>query len=133
MADAPDAHAIDQALTTDNIIDITTTGRKTGEARRIEIRFENLDGELIITGTPRNGGKRGWYANLLAEPGFTFHLKRSAEADIPARATPVTDPTERRSVYETLAAKWEWSEERKRDELESWIADSALVRVALER
>ena len=37
---------IAQALVTDRVIDITTTGRKSGEARRMEIWFYNLDGKL---------------------------------------------------------------------------------------
>jgi deazaflavin-dependent oxidoreductase (nitroreductase family) len=92
--------AIEQALAQDRIIDITTTGRKTGEARRIEIWFHRLDGRYYITGTP---GARGWYANLLEHPDFTFHLKESAQADLPARATPVTG-AEKTRVLEAIAA-----------------------------
>ena len=39
---------IQKALRDDLVIDITTTGRQTGEARRIEIWFHNLDGRLYI-------------------------------------------------------------------------------------
>ena len=74
--------AVRQALETDRVIDITTIGRKSGEPRRKEIWFHNLDGRLFIAGTP---GKRGWYANLVANPEFTFHLKRSVQADLQAR------------------------------------------------
>src|SRR4051812_27381293 len=70
------------ALAQDRVIDITTIGRKTGEPRRIEIWFHRLDGRYYITGTP--GRPRDWYANLVAQPGFTFHLKESATADLPA-------------------------------------------------
>jgi len=38
-----------------NIEDITTTSRKSGDARRIEIRLHALDGKLYITGRP--GGR----------------------------------------------------------------------------
>jgi hypothetical protein len=44
--------AIKQALERDLTIDITTTGRKTGQPRRIEIWFHNLDGDLYRTGLP---------------------------------------------------------------------------------
>ena len=64
---------VKRALELGDVIDITTTGRKTGRPRRIEIRFHNIDGHLYITGTP--GRPRDWYANLLAHPEFTFHLK----------------------------------------------------------
>lgn len=43
---------VQQALITDQVIDITTIGRKSGQPRRIEIWFHNLDGRLYITGTP---------------------------------------------------------------------------------
>ncbi|MGN6742615.1 MAG: nitroreductase family deazaflavin-dependent oxidoreductase [Amnibacterium sp.] len=85
--------AIEQALATDRIIDITTTGKRSGEPRRIEIWFHRVDGRYYITGTP---GPRSWYANLLANPDFTFHLKESAQADLPARATPVVGAEKQR-------------------------------------
>lgn len=78
--------SIEQALKTDRVIDITTIGRKTGEARRIEIWFHRIDDRYYITGTP---GARSWYANLVATPDFTFHLKGSTQADLAAVATPV--------------------------------------------
>lgn len=79
-------------------IDITTTGRKTGQARRIEIVFHNMDGRLIITGTPRADHKRGWLVNLESDPHLTFHLKGSTEADLPATARVITDDAERRAI-----------------------------------
>jgi deazaflavin-dependent oxidoreductase (nitroreductase family) len=91
---------IEQALANDRVIDITTTGRRTGEARRIEIWFHRIDGRFYITGTP---GARSWYANLVAHPDFTFHLKESAQADLPARATPVDGP-EKARVLEAIVA-----------------------------
>ena len=54
-------------------IDITTIGRASGEPRRIEIWFHNIDGHIYITGTP---GRRDWYANLRADPNFTFHGRK---------------------------------------------------------
>jgi deazaflavin-dependent oxidoreductase (nitroreductase family) len=79
-----------KALASDRVIDIITTGRQTGEPRRIEIWFHRVDGRYYITGTP--GRPRSWYANLVANSAFTFHLKESATADLPATARPVTDP-----------------------------------------
>jgi hypothetical protein len=111
-----------QALAQDQTIDITTTGRTSGERRRIEIWFHNLDGTVYITGTP---GKRGWYANLLANPDFTFHLKQSAAADLPAHATPITDPQERRAIFSRILAKLNRSAD-----LDAWVANSPLVSVS---
>ena len=87
---------IKNALKQDRTIDITTKGKKSGEPRRIEIWFHNIDGRIYITGTP---GTRGWYANMIANPDFTFHLKQSVQADIPAKATPVRDEAERRRGF----------------------------------
>ena len=77
--------SIKQALERDRTIDITTTGRKTGQPRRTEIWFHNVEGRLYITGTP---GRRDWYANLLAHPEFTFHLKQSVAPTCPPGRLP---------------------------------------------
>ena len=91
--------AVRDALERDRTIDITTTGRRSGEPRRIETWFYNVDGRIFLSGTP---GRRDWYANLAAQPEFTFHLKQSVRADLPARARLVTDPAERREIVEGI-------------------------------
>src|SRR5512135_3400205 len=86
---------IQRALENDRTIDITTTGRQSGEPRRIEIWFYRYDGRIFLSGSP---GRRDWYANLVAHPEFTFHLKGSLQADLPAVARTITDEAERREV-----------------------------------
>ncbi|OCG75252.1 nitroreductase/quinone reductase family protein [Microbacterium sediminis] len=81
-------------------IDITTTGAKTGRPRRIEIWFYRVDGEIYLTTQP---AVRSWYANLLAHPEFTFHLRHGVRADLAARAEPVLDPARRRDVRAIVA------------------------------
>jgi len=115
---------IERALKTDGLIDITTIGRKQGQPHKVEIAFHNFDGLLYITGTP---GKRDWYANLVANPQFTLHLKKSTQADIPARAIPITDEAARRQVLSKVVAKW-----GKQDQLEAFMQSSPLVEVQLE-
>lgn len=115
---------IEQALKTDNLIDITTIGKNSGEARRIEIVFHNFDDALYITGRP---GKRDWYANLLANPRFTFHLKENIQADLPAVATPITDEATRRSVLARVVEKW-----NQQAAYEAFVESSPLVEVKLE-
>jgi deazaflavin-dependent oxidoreductase (nitroreductase family) len=115
------------ALATDQVIDITTTGRQTGQPRRIEIWYHRVDGRYYITGTP--GRPRSWYANLLAHPDFTFHLKESAAADLPATARAVTDPAERRQVLPAILAPLAQLTSAPGHEPETWIADSPLVEV----
>ena len=114
---------VKQALERDRVIDITTTGAKSGRPRRIEIWFHKLDGNLYITGLP---GRRDWYANLRANPGFIFHLKRSLEADLPARARPIDDEGERRRVLDGILRKLGRS-----DDFETWVKGSPLVEVEL--
>jgi len=116
---------IERALKKDLTIDITTIGRKTGKPRRLEIWFHNLDGELYLTGSP--GWKRDWLANLVANPDFTFHLKESCRADIPARATPIFDEASRREIFPKLLQKLGGNRD-----LETWVKGSPLVRFELD-
>jgi deazaflavin-dependent oxidoreductase (nitroreductase family) len=91
------------ATTRQRIIDITTTGRRTGLPRRIEIFFYRAAGRTYLcSGT--QGRPTSWYANLLAHPEFTFHLKHGVRADLRARAAPVTDETERRAILTEIVA-----------------------------
>jgi len=115
--------AIRTALERDLVIDITTTGRKTGRPCRKEIWFHNVDGQLYITGSP---GRRDWYANLLANPEFTFHLKRSARADLPARAMPIRDQARRREIFQKIQQRLQ---RRVGMNLEEWVERSPLVLV----
>jgi deazaflavin-dependent oxidoreductase (nitroreductase family) len=115
---------IERALKTDGLIDITTVGRKTGKLHKVEIAFHNFDGVLYISGMP---GRRDWYANLVANPQFTFHLKQSTRADVPAKAIPITDEAARRLVLSKVVVKW-----GKQDELEIFMQSSPLVEVQLE-
>ena len=95
--------SIQRALRRGHTIDITTTGRRSGRARRIELVFHNVDGRIVISGSPSRR-KRGWIWNLEADPHMTFHLKRSVHADLPATARVITDPAERRQLAEWIVA-----------------------------
>ena len=90
-------------LADDPTVDITTTGRHTGQPRRIEIWMLDVDGRFFIMGTP---GPRDWLANLHVDPTLVVHLKRHAHVDLTARAMPVTDAATRRAVVEHLSATW---------------------------
>jgi len=110
---------------TGSVIDITTTGRKTGEARRIEIVFHNFGGTVYISGFPRPQ-KRGWLANLEAHPDFTFHLKNEVKADLQASARSIIDPAERRPILEQVkSSQTGWSEV----DIEDAVKMSPLVEV----
>ena len=97
----PDVQA---ELSRGQLIDITTTGRQTGQPRRIELVFHNVDGRILISGRP--GFPRGWVANLRADPRMTFHLKGRLAADLPARGRVITDRAERERLLAPIAAAW---------------------------
>jgi len=76
-------------------------------------------------GPPTMPGRRDWYANLIADGRFTFHLKQPFAADLVAVATPVTDPEERRRLLEPITRTWGASAR-----IEAFVARSPLVVVA---
>jgi deazaflavin-dependent oxidoreductase (nitroreductase family) len=94
------------ALHRSQVIDLTTTGRRTGQQRRIEIFLHDEDGLLFVTGMPRADRTRDWIHNISADPRVVVHLKRSVNADLPATARVVTDPQERRPLVEAAARRW---------------------------
>ena len=85
-------------------IDITTRGRRTGQPRRIELVFHNVDGRIVISGKP--GFPRGWIANLRADPRMTLHLKGRLVADLPAHGRVITDRAEREQLLAPIARLW---------------------------
>ena len=117
--------AIAQALEKDRLIDITTTGRKSGRPHRVEIGFHVLDDGLFIAGIP---GRRDWLANLAANPQFTFHLKESIQMDIPATATLITVESQRREVFAKLAEQRQGGRPM---DVDAWVEDSPLIQVEL--
>jgi len=88
------------------VIDLTTTGRRTGQPRRIEIFLHYDDDQLFITGMPRSDRTRDWIYNVEADPPVLIHLKQSVVADVPATARVVTAPDERRPYLEAAARRW---------------------------
>jgi deazaflavin-dependent oxidoreductase (nitroreductase family) len=94
---------IERALETDGIVDITTTGRKSGKPHRMETGLHRYKGQIYLSGLP---GRRDWYANLLANPNLTIHLKQSTTADVPATVTPVEDPAEREAAIAHFVETW---------------------------
>lgn len=102
---------IQEALQRDRTIDIITLGARTGLERTTEIWFHNINGRIIICGTPGGVGGNGitprdWLANLKANPEFRFRLKETVDAELPARARIITDPRERRSIMSAPATDW---------------------------
>ena len=114
--------AIDSALERGHTIDITTTGRKSGKPRRLEIVFHNIDGRIYISGIPSRN-RRSWIANLDADPNLIFHLKGKVKADLPATARVIEDQAERREILPHIARNWG------RTDLEAMVQYSPLIEV----
>ena len=110
-----------RALERQRTVEITTIGRRSGRPQRIETWRYRAAGRYWLTGSP---GARDWYANLLAHPGFTLHLK---DRDLPVRGRAVTDPGERARVLGEIVPALDWA-----GSLESWLAGSPLVEIELD-
>ena len=117
----------------DRTVDITTIGQKSGKPHRIEIWFYRVGDNFYLTGTP---AKRDWYANLLVNPAFTFHLKHSVVADLPATARPITDEQERRRVLTEIVDDLNQPSNPARvgrqANVEAWIEGSPLVEISFD-
>jgi len=118
-------NAVARALGADTTIDLTTTGRTSGSARRVEIWILKVGDRLVITGTP---GPRDWYANLLADPACVIHLKERIRADVAATAAPVLDPAIRAEVFQHLEATWYRNQG---ESLETLVAEAPMVELSV--
>ncbi|HEY6875009.1 MAG TPA: nitroreductase family deazaflavin-dependent oxidoreductase [Candidatus Dormibacteraeota bacterium] len=117
--------AVTSALSRGGTIDITTTGRKSGKKRRLEIAFHNIDGRIYISGMP-SPKRRSWLANLSSNPSFTFHLKGAVRADLPAKARIIDGDAERREILPHVARAW------RRNDVDRMVEQSPLIEVLLE-
>lgn len=117
--------AVWRALGHGHTIDITTTGRRSGEPRRLEIVFHNFGGRLYISGLPNPQHERAWLLNLRADPKLTVHLKQFVQADLHATAREITDEAERREVLDKVARVW-------RREAEPMVRWSPLIEIVVD-
>jgi hypothetical protein len=115
---------VKEALSHGGLIDISTTGKKSGRPRRIELVFHPIEGKTYISGMP--GFPRGWLANVAANPHMTFHLKGAIKADLPAEARVITDEAERRKLLAPIAKTW------KRNDLDRMVKESPLIEVSFD-
>ena len=118
--------AIRRVLRHGHTIDITTTGRVTGQPRRIEIVYHSFGGRLYISGMPNARHERAWLLNLRADPRLTFHLKALVQADLPGTAREITDPGERSRIIELVAKAW------RRTDVDNMVEHSPLIEVTLD-
>jgi deazaflavin-dependent oxidoreductase (nitroreductase family) len=102
-------------------IELTTVGRRSRSAARIEIWWFYVDGRFIVTGTP---GKRDWYANVLANPDVIVH---TAAGDVAGRATPISDRDFRARVFTHPDVGWYQTQA----EFERLVATSPMIEIML--
>ncbi len=115
------------ALDHNQVIDLTTTGRRSGQPRRIEIFLHHLDGRLVISGIPAPGRTRAWLRNIEADPRITIHLKGPpVTADLPATARVITDRAERLELIRGVARNW------RRTDVDVMVDHSPLIEVTID-
>jgi len=118
---------VKDAMNGGGLADITTTGRKTGEPRRVEIFFHHFDGDYYLTGQPR--GPRDWNANILANPEFTLHLKNGVSADVVVAGEAEPDPNEReRIIRRAQIENWNYESEKVESSIKIWVEASPFIR-----
>lgn len=131
--DVQQALAIDpDATIMQRTIDITTTGRRSGQPRRIEICFYRFQDDIYLSGIPAPR-QRDWLVNLAAHSHFMFHLKHEVTADLPVMGTVITDPDDRRRVLgafvDTFNARQGPDSPWPTAVLDEWVQGSPLVKV----
>lgn len=96
-------HRLAGALAYSETVDITTIGRRSGRPRRIEIWMFAFEESFVVTGTP---GRRDWYANILADPRVTIHVKYPDPFDVHSMAAVVDDNRFRRRFFAARGPSW---------------------------
>jgi deazaflavin-dependent oxidoreductase (nitroreductase family) len=102
--------------------EVSTVGRRSGRARRVEIWYVVVDGQIVLTGTP---GPRSWLANMRTHPAVVLHLRDPAR-DLAVVAREVTDHTRRRRIAEEAGRLQPWYATQPYS-IDDWVADSPMV------
>jgi deazaflavin-dependent oxidoreductase (nitroreductase family) len=102
--------------------DLSTTGRRSGIPRRVELWYVVVDEQIVLTGTP---GPRHWLSNLRANPDATLHLRRPHRV-VPVRAEELTDGPRRRHVAEEAWRLQPWYAAQP-STIEDWVTYSPMV------
>jgi deazaflavin-dependent oxidoreductase (nitroreductase family) len=102
--------------------DLSTTGRRSGQDRRVKIWYVIIDGQIVVTGTP---GARNWLANLRDHPDAILHL-RDPSRDLPVTPEEVTDQAKRRRLVEEARRIQPWCADQPYS-IEDWVAYAPMV------
>jgi hypothetical protein len=95
--------------------------------------FYRLEEDVYLSGIPAPE-TRDWLANVAAKPQFTLHLKHRVVADLPATATILLEPMERRRVLAEFVEQFNRGRRENDDGwpeavLDEWVAQSPLAKV----
>jgi F420H(2)-dependent quinone reductase len=82
------------------VILLTTTGRKTGRPQTVPLNgMPEGDGFIVIGSNSGSEVDPGWWLNLVANPKASIQVN---DRVIAVRMEPVTDPAERRRVWDKV-------------------------------
>lgn len=104
---------------------VTTTGRRTGRPRQIEIWF-GADGDTIYL-LSGGGDRSDWFKNLKADPSVTVRI---GDREWHGRARVVEDSDEDARARRLLAAKYQGWKEGKH--MSGWATTALPVAIDLE-
>src|SRR6266545_4797978 len=84
-----------KALTSTRELEITVTGRQSGQQISLPVWFVH-EGDMLYL-LPVKGSDSHWYKNILRTPSMTISTRRT---NITVNAQPITDPEKVRGVVE---------------------------------
>jgi deazaflavin-dependent oxidoreductase (nitroreductase family) len=87
------------------VVELTTTGRKTGRAHTVLLTSPVRDGDAIVLVASRGGADHhpAWFLNLRDNPGVEAAVGREPKRPMRAR---VADPDERARLWPQVVAKY---------------------------
>jgi deazaflavin-dependent oxidoreductase (nitroreductase family) len=90
-----------KALTSTRELEITVTGRQSGQQISLPVWFVHEGDTLYLL--PVKGSDSQWYKNILRKPSMTISARGTK---ITANPKPITDPAKVREVVEKFRAKY---------------------------
>ena len=90
-----------RALESTREIQLTVTGRNSGREIILPVWFVRQGGTLYLL--PVRGSGSDWYKNVLREPAIRL---TAGDAQLTARATPITDPARVAQVVDMFRARY---------------------------
>ena len=115
---------MDDSLRAAPFADLTTTGRKTGLPRTVEMWFAVPGATVYMLAGA--GAHAHWVRNIVANPSVRF---RVGDRDFTGRGRVVVDPAEEEAARDALVAKYQPGYP---EDLASWRASSLPVAIELD-